>query len=155
MLLNNAACFVNLASREACVLRQINRWFKPEFGLAILALDMHMHSRFLAREEIEAKTAFAKYGWTHEQNDTRLISSRKRRLILPSSPFNCSSRLPIAGEQRGRHLANRLSGRLRMLERKQVAALDAFQTEASAHRGQADAFDLVGIAAADEGGRYF
>lgn len=71
MLLNKAECFIYFAPRKTNELGQFNSWFKPELGFAILALDMHMHSRFLAREEIETEAAFTKNGWTHRQNDTR------------------------------------------------------------------------------------
>jgi len=71
MLLNKAECFINLAPGKTYELGQFNSRLKPELGLAILGLNMHMHSRFLAREEIETKAAFTKNSWTHGQNDTR------------------------------------------------------------------------------------
>gem|GEM_PF-6807315 len=47
------------------MLGKFNCGFKPKLGLSALALNMHMHSRFFTREELEAKTTFAKNCWTH------------------------------------------------------------------------------------------
>ena len=71
MLLNKAERFINLAPGKTYELGQFNYRLKPELGLAILGLNMHMHSHFLTREEIETETAFTKNSWTHGQNDTR------------------------------------------------------------------------------------
>jgi len=71
MLLNKAECFINFARGKTCELGQFDSRLKPELGFAILGLNMHMHPRFLAREEIETKVTFTKDGWTHGQNDTR------------------------------------------------------------------------------------
>ena len=71
MLLNEVLGFTDFSPRQASVLSKLNRWFKPEFGLTILTLDMHMHSGFFAREEVKPKSAFAEYCWTHSANDTR------------------------------------------------------------------------------------
>ena len=49
MLLNKAECFINLAPGKTYVLGKFNSRLKPELGLAILGLNMHMQSRFLAR----------------------------------------------------------------------------------------------------------
>jgi len=65
MLLNKTECFIKLAPGKAYELGQLNSRLKPELGLAIVALNMHMHSCFLAREEIETKAAFTKNSWTH------------------------------------------------------------------------------------------
>ena len=53
------------------MLRNLNGGLKPKLGLAILALDMHMHSRLFPREEVEPEATLTKHGWTHRQNDTR------------------------------------------------------------------------------------
>ena len=53
------------------MLRNLNRGLKPKLGLAILALDMHMHSRLFPREEVEPEATLTKNRWTHRQNDTR------------------------------------------------------------------------------------
>jgi hypothetical protein len=71
MLLNKAECFINLVPGKTYELGKFNSRLKPELGLAILGLNMHMHSRFLAREEIKTEASFTKNGWTHGQNDTR------------------------------------------------------------------------------------
>lgn len=49
MLLNKAECFINLAPGKTYELGKFNSRLKPELGLAILGLNMHMQSRFLAR----------------------------------------------------------------------------------------------------------
>jgi len=48
MLLNKAECFINLAPGKTYELGKFNSRLNPELGLAILGLNMHMHSRFLA-----------------------------------------------------------------------------------------------------------
>jgi hypothetical protein len=71
MLLNEVKGFADLPPRQAGVLRQLNSRLKPELGLAVLALNMHMHPRLLSREEVKAKATLAENCWTHRQNDTR------------------------------------------------------------------------------------
>jgi hypothetical protein len=68
----------DFALRKTCELCQRDCWLEPELGLTVLALYVHMHSRFLAREEIESKTTLAKNSWTHGKDDTRNTCSRKR-----------------------------------------------------------------------------
>lgn len=48
MLLNKTVRLVDLALGKTDALGQFNRRLKPELGLAILVLNMHMHSRFFA-----------------------------------------------------------------------------------------------------------
>ena len=50
---------------QSVILRQFDSWLKPEFGLTLRRLDMYMHTRLFAREEVEAKTALAEYRRTH------------------------------------------------------------------------------------------
>jgi len=50
---------------QAVIVRQLDFGFKPEFGFAICALHMDMHSRLLAREEVEAKAILAEDGGAH------------------------------------------------------------------------------------------
>ena len=71
MLLDKAKGFADLPPGKTRGLSQLERRFKPELGLAVLALNMHVHSRLLSREEVEPEAAFAKYGRAHGQNDTR------------------------------------------------------------------------------------
>lgn len=47
MLLNEAKGFADFPPGKAGVLGELNRGLKPELGFAVLALDMHMDSRFL------------------------------------------------------------------------------------------------------------
>lgn len=53
------------------MLGKLDGRLKPELGLAILPLNMHMHPRFFAGEEVEPKATFTKNGRTHRRNDTR------------------------------------------------------------------------------------
>lgn len=64
-------CLIDLALREAKRLGKLNHGFKLELSLSILALNMHVHSRFFPGEEVKTKPAFAEYCRTHDQNDTR------------------------------------------------------------------------------------
>jgi len=64
------------------MLGELKIGFKPKLGLSILAVNMHMHSRFFSREEIETKATFAKNSRTHERNDTRTGGAWKRRLTI-------------------------------------------------------------------------
>jgi len=52
---------------ETEILRQRDFRFKPELCLPACTGDMDMHSRFLAREEIEPETTLLKY--RRAQND--------------------------------------------------------------------------------------
>jgi hypothetical protein len=47
MLLNEAKGFADFPPRKAGVLGYLNHRHKSQLGLAVLALNMHMHSRFL------------------------------------------------------------------------------------------------------------
>ncbi len=71
MLLDEAQSLTNFSAGKAGMLGNLNRRFEPELGFAVLPLNVHMHSRFFPREEVEPEAAFAKYGWTHGRNDTR------------------------------------------------------------------------------------
>jgi hypothetical protein len=50
---------------HANILRRFYARLNPEFGFAIGALNVDMHSSFFAGEEIEAVTIFAEYRRTH------------------------------------------------------------------------------------------
>jgi len=71
MLLDKTKGFTDFPARKAGVLRQFDGRLKPEFGLTILPLDMHMHSRLFPREEVEPEPAFTENRRTHVRNDTR------------------------------------------------------------------------------------
>jgi len=53
VLLNQAECFVYFALGKTNVLGKLDDGFKPELGFTDLTLNMHMHSRFFPREEVE------------------------------------------------------------------------------------------------------
>jgi len=50
----------NLAVVQAVILRQFNRGLKPELRLPVGVMHMHMKPGFLAREEKEPESVFAK-----------------------------------------------------------------------------------------------
>ena len=50
----------NLAVVQSVILRQFNRWLKPELRFPICVMHVHMEPGFLAREEKETETVFAK-----------------------------------------------------------------------------------------------
>jgi|LakMenEpi03Aug12_release.lakeMendotaPanAssembly.Ray.scaffolds.fasta_scaffold08284_10 hypothetical protein len=72
MLLDEAKSLTDFPPGKAGMLGQFDSGFKPELGLAVLPLNMHMHmhSRFFPRNEMEPETALAENGWTHGRNDT-------------------------------------------------------------------------------------
>jgi hypothetical protein len=49
-----------LALFHTYILRHFDARLKPELRLAIGAMHVNVHSRFLAREKVEAESAFAK-----------------------------------------------------------------------------------------------
>src|ERR1035437_64877 len=109
VLLNQAECFVDFALGKTDVLGKLDGGLKPKLGFTALALNVHMHSRFFAREEVETEAPFAKNCWTHGEDDTRNACSGKRRqtLGLFLSPVDLpkfhSTRLPdlaVAGRER-------------------------------------------------------
>src|SRR3989304_176072 len=88
VLLNQTECFVYFALGKTGVLGKLNAVLKPEFGLTALPLNVHVHSRFFPRKEVETEAAFAKNRWTHGQDDTRNACSWKR---LDAKPLAFSS----------------------------------------------------------------
>lgn len=71
MPLNNTLRVADFPAGKPGVLGDLDRRFKPELGLAILSLNMNVHSRLLTREEVEAKSRLTKNGRAHIANDTR------------------------------------------------------------------------------------
>jgi hypothetical protein len=59
-------CF-ELTVRQSIVLSQFDGGFHPEFGLAVGAVDMDMHSKFFAGEEVKPEATAPKDGWTHRR----------------------------------------------------------------------------------------
>jgi|SRR3990172_7719259 len=51
---------------ESVILRQFNGRFKPEFGLPIRAVYVHVHARLLTREEKEPEPTFPENRRTHK-----------------------------------------------------------------------------------------
>jgi hypothetical protein len=51
---------ISLPFGQAVILRQFYPWLRPEFGLAVSTIGVHMQSRLLAREEKESEARFAK-----------------------------------------------------------------------------------------------
>ncbi len=87
MLLNQTECFIDFAPREARLLGNLNGGIKPKLCFATLTLNMHMHSRFFSREEVETKATFTKNCWTHCGNDTRNALGSRAAAIPSRSPW--------------------------------------------------------------------
>jgi len=64
MLLDEAKGLTDISPGKAGMLGYLDLRLKPEFRLTVLPLNMHMHSRFFPRKEVEPEAAFAKNGWT-------------------------------------------------------------------------------------------
>jgi hypothetical protein len=54
-----------LSPRQPVVVRKLKIWLKPEFGLAIFTIHMHMHPRFLAGKKEKPVAFLAEYCRTH------------------------------------------------------------------------------------------
>ena len=68
----------NLAVVQAVILRQFNLRLKPELRFAVGVVHMHVKPRFLAREEKEPESTFAK--------DCRAQAPFLRQLTCNGSP---------------------------------------------------------------------
>lgn len=66
MLLDEASSRCNSSAAQSIVLRQLDPRFKPELCFTIGMVDVDVHPRFLAREEVEAIAAARKHRRTHE-----------------------------------------------------------------------------------------
>ena len=69
----------NLPVNQAIILRQFNRGLKPEFGLPVSVVHMHMEARFLSREEKESESTLTE-------------DSRAQRLFFPHLTFRMTRR---------------------------------------------------------------
>ncbi len=54
-----------LWSAQTVILRQFYRWLKPELGLPVTAVYVHVSTWFLPREEVEPEAPFAQDCRTH------------------------------------------------------------------------------------------
>lgn len=57
---------------QSQILRQFDGRLKPELHLPVCAVGVDMHPQFLAGEEVEAESTFAKNRWTHQSQSVRL-----------------------------------------------------------------------------------
>lgn len=85
MLLDEMKGFAGFTPGKTGMLGKFNRRLKPELGLAILPLNVHMHSRLFTREEVEAEASLTKNSRTHRRNDTRRDYRRPKLLEEPAS----------------------------------------------------------------------
>lgn len=53
----------DLAVAQAVILRQFDRWLKPELRFAVGVVHVDVEAGFFAGEEEETKAAFAEDGW--------------------------------------------------------------------------------------------
>jgi hypothetical protein len=68
-----------LAFFETHILRHFDARLNPELRFTLGAMHVHVHSRLLTREEVEAETGFAKDCWAH------VAASISRKLTLELS----------------------------------------------------------------------
>jgi hypothetical protein len=66
MFLNECAGRPKLLLTQAVILRLGDHRLKPEFGFAVRALHVDVHSGLLSREKVKSKAPVAKYRRTHE-----------------------------------------------------------------------------------------
>ena len=59
MLHNDFQDRFHVPFRKPVALRQLDHRFKPNLRFAVRPIDVYMHPRLFAREEIEAELAFA------------------------------------------------------------------------------------------------
>ena len=74
MLLDQIPSLCQLLGLQPVVGVKLDHWFNPELRLTRRMLDVHMGSRFLAREEIEAIATDPENRRTHATKNIRLIS---------------------------------------------------------------------------------
>lgn len=67
MLPNHPEGDAYLVGGQAGVVGEFYDGFHPEFRLAVRAVNVNVHSRLFAREEVETEPAFPEYGGTHGQ----------------------------------------------------------------------------------------
>ena len=54
---------------QAVILRQFYRWLKPELGLPVTAVYVHVSTWFLPREKVEPEATLAQNCWAHASLD--------------------------------------------------------------------------------------
>src|SRR5258708_2066936 len=55
----------DLLVRQAVIVRQRNRWLKPELSLAVRTLHMNVHPGLFSREKVKSKAPIAENCGTH------------------------------------------------------------------------------------------
>ena len=86
MLLDEAESLTDFASGKTRMLGKFNSRLKPELGLTVLPLNMHMQSRLLPREEVEAEAAFPNAHGT-ERHPQRMKHAKNELKARPPSPL--------------------------------------------------------------------
>jgi len=81
VLSNQAPGRVELPLAQSVILGQLDLRFQPKLRLTVRSLDMDVHPRFLAGEEVEPEPSAPKHGWTHSR------TQRHRFTLDKTLPF--------------------------------------------------------------------